>query len=78
MHVEVGDYVYRAFQPQKPGKVARIAQERPYFNLVEIKWISGETTVTDEGGLRDFNGLIADHEKKLQTHKSKLPKLGLL
>ena len=45
---------------------------------VEVAWIDGTTTIEDAEHLSDFDALIADHQKKLNTHTSKLPALQKL
>lgn len=45
---------------------------------VEVAWHSGKVTIEDSFHLSDFNALIADHQKKLNTHTSKIPRLQSL
>jgi hypothetical protein len=88
MKVEIGDFVYKAYQPQTPGKVVRVIEGEERFNSTgktwkisdraEIKWIDGTTSIVDMLSLNDFRRLIADHEKKLSTHRLKLTKLEQL
>ncbi|OGM10641.1 hypothetical protein A2Z67_00095 [Candidatus Woesebacteria bacterium RBG_13_36_22] len=78
LHLTPGDLVYRAFRPQKPGKVISVVSERLYFNMVSVIWINGETEILSEDSLQNFRELIADHERKLATHRNKLPKLERL
>ena len=83
---EVGDFVYRAFKPQTPGKVVAVidggTKSNPATgktwkvpNRAEVKWLNGKVEMVDMLVLQSFYKLIADHEKKLETHKSKLLKL---
>jgi hypothetical protein len=85
MQPEVGDFVYKAYTPQTAGKVIRIieGQMRTALNgntfkeppKAEIKWLNGTTTILSVLSLQDFRGLIADHEKKLETHRKTLSRL---
>jgi hypothetical protein len=81
MQPEVGDFVYKAYTPQSAGKVIRIIEGQMRTTTfkeppgAEIKWINGTTTIENVLSLRDFRSLIADHEKKLETHKKTLSKL---
>ncbi len=87
-HADVGDLVYKSYTPQKAGKVIRTieGQMRTAMNgrtwrepdKVEIKWLNGTTSIVSVLGLRDFRDLIADHEKKLDTHRRTLGKLEAL
>ena len=47
-------------------------------DYVEVKFLNGKTKQISMMHLADFNALIADHQKKLQTHQSKLSKLAAL
>ncbi len=90
MQPDVGDFVYVAYTPQSPGKVVRIIEGvvrtardgsgRQYRDAptAEIKWLKGGTTIISVLGLRDFRSLIADHEKKLDTHRKTLSRLESL
>ena len=77
--VKIGDFVYKSFYPQRPGKVINIqrAGGGPWNTQYTVKWIDG-TTSTEVFPLPDFMSLIKDHEKKVQTHKKKLPLLEKL
>jgi|MudIll2142460700_1097286.scaffolds.fasta_scaffold184039_3 hypothetical protein len=77
-HFHIGDLVYRAYRPVQCGKVKKITAIGVYFNNVEVAWINGKTSTINEAGLRSYIDLIAEHEKKLITHKAKLPKLYAL
>lgn len=88
MRPEIGDFVYKAFRPQTPGKAIEIIEGPTHVagtgkiwkeaDRVRIKWINGEITIENSLFLKDFRALIADHEKKLATHRSKLAKLESL
>lgn len=45
---------------------------------VEVAWFNGGITIEASEHLHDFDALIAEHQKKLNTHTSKLPQLALL
>lgn len=86
----VGQYVYKYGSPQKPGKIISLTKKCTprkignitlsggYWTCAEVKWIDGTVSGWDVLSLKDFNDLIADHEKKLKTHRDKLPKLQTL
>lgn len=49
------------------------------FHLLSVRWTKNNADVkVSAAGLRDFDSLIADHEKKLETHRKTLKKLELL
>lgn len=50
----------------------------PMGKPVEVAWLDGTTTIEDSFHLSDFDALIKDHKKKLNTHTSKLKALGSL
>jgi len=81
-YVCVGDYVYEAYLPQTPGVVKDIKKVLIKGTLedyeVTVHFVNGTTKVVTDLILRDFNQLIADHQKKLNTHTSKLPLLAKL
>ena len=74
---KVGDYVYRHCKPQQPGVIRTVDGKdfHRYFIMVHVQWLDGQITPETTSGLKDFNALIADHEKKLATHKKTLAKL---
>ena len=88
MQAEVGDFVYKAFKPQTPGKVVRVIEGemrtdfrgRPYRESAkaEVCWLNGTTSIVSMLNIRSFRELIADHERKLETHRSKLERLEAL
>ena len=73
---KAGDYVYEPYLPNNPGKVLSVKHTANAigfkFYEVEVKWLNGGTTKCEDFTLKDFNKLIADHRKKLNTHTSKL------
>ncbi len=90
---QVGDYVYEPYAPQNLGKVMKLVGAgitkidiggsiSPLVyrsnDYVEIKFLNGKIKQISMSHLADFNALIADHQKKLQTHTSKLPILAKL
>jgi hypothetical protein len=48
------------------------------FYNVRVQWIDGSVQETDTCSLKDFDALIADHQKKLSTHLAALKKLETL
>ena len=68
---KVGQHVYRHGLPLKAGTIIEVY----LYGSVRILWVSGETTLEWTLELRDFDALIADHQKKLNTHLQTLKKL---
>lgn len=71
----IGQYVYRTGTPQVPGKILGSKSDQlPHRTrtTAHVLWINGEESHIDVMFLRDFQGLIADHEKKIKTHRAKL------
>lgn len=76
---KVDMYVYMPYGANKPGKIKKIlAGNKSQFCQVEVAWVDGSITTEEAYHLSDFNALIADHQKKLNTHTSKLPILQAL
>lgn len=85
----IGDYVYESYKPLNPGKVIRTisdtthTEEDPsiqggitfHENILEVKFLNGETKLINTMHLADFQELIDDHKKKLQTHLNNKAKL---
>ncbi len=73
---EVGQIVYEAFYPQRPGKIAAIVAIDETFptvgTVVEVKWVNGTRSQVRNAILQDFQSLIDDHKKKLKNHLSKM------
>lgn len=73
--LNVGDVVYRPYTPQRAGRVISIDgpdYESGYTNppmLVTVRTLNGESVQEAEWGWRHLDNLIADHEKKLETHR---------
>jgi len=66
----IGETVYHS--PNRPG----IVISRTSHKLVKIKWLDG--TVTEEdvaAGIKSYDALLADHQKKAQTHETNIAKL---
>jgi hypothetical protein len=73
---KVGQYVYKHCKPQNPGVIVSVDGKDfgGYFMCVHVQWlkakpgseVTGETTA----GLKDFEALIKDHRKKLNTHEA--------
>ncbi len=81
----VGDYVYKPYTPQTPGKITAIQRkvcaghQGGYVEyLATVKWLNSTTSVVNCLHLSSFTRLIKDHEKKLKTHTTKLPLLAKL
>ena len=77
----VGQLVYKSFSPAQAGKIVEVIgkewyldahqnrQEFPSFWLVKVRWIKdGIITEISTRGLEDFEGLIMNHQRKLNTH----------
>jgi len=87
----VGQRVYRFGRPlsagvilevlgfsRLPGMRTDITFTSKSFRDVRVKWVDGTESVITTGGLQDFDALIADHRKKLETHLKTLKKLESL
>ena len=82
-YAEVGSIVYQAYKPQNPGVVISVEKESKTwpngyvdeYYVATIHWIKGQKSKVRCINLQNFDGLIADHEKKLQTHKKAKEKL---
>jgi hypothetical protein len=77
----IGKLVYTAFRAQCPGKIIKelsISESRYPTRNVLVKFIDGTESEMSCIYLKDFDALIADHEKKLSTHKSKLAALNAI
>ncbi len=69
---KVGQYVYKGFRPLNPGIIRTIDGKDfgGHFDCVHVQWLSGLITAETTNGLNDFDALIADHRKKLNTHEA--------
>jgi hypothetical protein len=80
----VGQRVYQAYSPQRAGIITSIIPpgQKPIFAgsfpYVEVTWLDGTKTESNTLGLRDFDSLLEDHKKKLQTHQVTQERLNLL
>ncbi len=83
--IVIGEYVYKPYTPQTPGKVLGIERKVvagyqggyvEYF--ARVKWLNSKTSTVNCLHLSSFTKLIDDHKKKLKTHTSKLPLLAKL
>ena len=70
-NLKVGQHVYRHGLPLNAGTIVEVY---PY-GAVKVLWSNGDALSEWTLGLRDFDALIADHEKKLSTHRATLAKL---
>ena len=74
----LGSFVYQPYEPQKAGIVIsiRVRQRRPetrkFYSYV-CRRPDGTEFETDV--VKDFRQLIADHERKLSTHRKLLSRL---
>jgi len=76
---KIGDFVYKPYRPQKPGKIISMSAPNKYNSrLADVKWLDGKISQHQTYSLESFIGLINDHKKKLKTHTSKLPALRKL
>jgi hypothetical protein len=72
----IGQFVYEPFSPQKVGIIRSITSKkvnRISSFFVSVEWVTpkGVRTIeknVDSNHLNDFDSLIADHQKKLNTH----------
>lgn len=74
-----GQLVYEVGCPKRAGIV--ISNNNipgKYFGLATVKWVDGITTTIKCQCLNDFQALIDDHKKKLNTHLATLTKLQAL
>lgn len=74
---KVGDVVYQAFSPKKAGKIVKLLEEptRTSFWKVRVKYVNGNEEDLSAHSLNCFKTLIADHERKLQTHRDTLARI---
>ena len=81
---KVGQRVYQAYSPQRAGVITAILPplDKPVFAVsfpnVEVTWLDGSKTTQNTVGLRDFDSLITDHVKKLDTHRGTQLRLDCL
>jgi hypothetical protein len=88
---EVGQLVYKTFSPVQAGKIVEVIgkeyyldahqnrQEFPSFWMVKVMWVKDKSiTEVSTRGLEDFEGLIWNHQRKLDTHLRMKEKLDLL
>ena len=69
----MGAFVYQPFLPNNPGVVIKVEDSgRPDTKLLTVKWLNGLVSQHADHRLNDFQGLIDDHRKKLNTHENKL------
>jgi len=80
----IGKLVYEAFSPQKPAKIIAEVSRRAVLKIgsperhVQVKFLDGKVKEVPLSFLNDFEALISDHRKKLETHTSKLELLKSL
>lgn len=84
-HAIPGSRVYRHCRPMNPGIVQKMIGIKRQTNVGEVefkgvivKWLNGTETEEFLTGLKMFDQLIAEHEKKLATHKATAEKLKKL
>ena len=80
---KVGMIVYKGFRPALYGKVLEIDPEREigrgYRHMAfRIRWKDGTENWEFHHEVRSLETLIADHERKLQTHRATLLKAQAL
>ena len=78
-YMNVGDYVYRRSSPVQMGKIINLktitkqGHSRQYDEEhATVQWINGEISDINTLYLSKYMALIADHEKKLATHRTRL------
>ena len=75
--VKRGDLVYEKYRPAHPGValegfVRTVGKGHPHEREVKmcwVRWIDGHEEAVHMDVLNDLLALVADHEKKLATHK---------
>lgn len=73
---KIGDLAYPAFQPQKAGIIIEIVPKTDHLiPNVKIQMANGSSLKIHQNALQDFNALIEDHKKKLNTHLVTFEKL---
>jgi hypothetical protein len=77
---KVGQRIYLFGRPQVAGVITAVLgkADNEYFHRVRVKWLKGHEEEYTTHGLNDFDSLIADHRKKLDTHLKTLKKLEAL
>jgi hypothetical protein len=81
---KIGQYVYKHCCPQNPGIIVSVDGKDfgGYFTCVHVRWLTSkpgqEVTAETTAGLKDFEALIADHRKKLNTHEANYRRLNTL
>lgn len=76
--IGIGRRVYKIYRPSIAGVVREVTSRGAFENQIKVAWIDGSTSVESEFDLKDFDALIADHEKKLATHRATLEKIKSL
>lgn len=74
----IGQRVYRAYSPQTAGVIINVRRKHQHSHpaTVDVAWTNGQLELdVREWDLRDFEALIEDHKKKLETHLATLDKL---
>jgi hypothetical protein len=72
----IGQFVYQPFSPQKVGVIRKVRKTKMWGAdsfFVTVEWITPKGVRTSQKNvnadhLSDFDSLIADHRKKLNTH----------
>lgn len=76
-----GSNVYRPYRPQQAGVIVTDLDKgttEVHNRRVRVRWLKGTEEQVRLGDLNDFDLLIEDHRKKLQTHEAVLEKLKVL
>jgi len=72
---QIGDIIYDAYRPQRPGKVIGYRDIEKYggfYSYAKIKWMDGTVDEHWDIHLNSLVKLIEDHERKLTNHKKRL------
>ena len=77
---KVGEFVYRPFCTSQNGKIISVGDHIDMWpgTAVTVKWSTGKITEENCGNLKDLEQLIADHERKINTHKKRIKVLEAL
>jgi hypothetical protein len=84
----VGQRVYKCYRPTNPGVIREVipqetiqtpaGQTHTPTPHVRVFWLDGTVTTGSSLGLMDFDALIDDHHKKLDTHRLNRIRLNVL
>lgn len=75
-----GAIVYEPYAPAKYGKVLEVLVDpkNPHYPYYKVRWKDGREEIVWSLHINSLEQLVADHEKKLNTHRKNLVKARLL